>query len=157
MSISDVRIVSLPPMRVAAARARSNSPETAAWEKLKSWAEPRGLLDDPKAHPVYGFNNPPPEPGKSEYGYELWIQVDDSTGPSDAVEVRDYPGGRFAVTTCKLFGDPRGEVPLIWQWLLGWVKSNGYEWRQAHELEGVRDPNAAVEDVVLDLYLPIED
>ena len=115
------------------------------------------MLQDPEAHPVFGFNNPPPESGKPEYGYEFWIRVDDTTDSAEGVEVKEYSGGHFAVTTCKLYGDPRGAVPEVWQWLLGWVHSNGYEWRHVHELEGVRDPSAPVEEVFLDLYLPIED
>ena len=54
----DVRIVRLPPMLVACFRALSESPENEAWNKLRMWADPRGLLDDPERHPVYGFNNP---------------------------------------------------------------------------------------------------
>jgi DNA gyrase inhibitor GyrI len=144
-------------MRVAVASAVGSAPEEEAWNRLQAWAAPRGLLDDLEAHPVFGFNNPPPEPGKSEYGYEFWISVDDTTEAAGDVHFLDYPGGRFAVTTCKLQGDPRGKMPEIWQQLLEWVQASDYTWRPVHELEGIRNPGAPIEEVVLDLYLPIED
>ncbi len=75
MTELDVRIVELKPMRVASARVVSESPENDAWKILCAWAEPIGLLDDAENHPVFGFNNPQPSPGKKEYGYEFWIQI----------------------------------------------------------------------------------
>jgi DNA gyrase inhibitor GyrI len=144
-------------MRVAVARAVGSTPEAEAWGKLRRWAEPQGLLDDLEAHPVFGFNNPAPEPGKPEYGYEFWIRVDPTVEAAGDVHFQDYPGGLFAVTTCRLHGDTRGSVPEIWQQLLKWVQSSRYTWRSVHELEGLRNPGAPVQDVILDLYLPIEE
>ena len=58
MTESDVRIVKLEPMRVASVRAISETPERDAWEKVRTWAEPKGLLADIEKHPIFGFNNP---------------------------------------------------------------------------------------------------
>ena len=63
MSELDVRIVKLEPMRVASAHALGESPEHDAIEKLIAWAKPKGLLEDPEKHRVFGFNNPDPSPG----------------------------------------------------------------------------------------------
>ncbi|NIM49048.1 MAG: hypothetical protein GTO22_07285 [Gemmatimonadales bacterium] len=153
----DVHIVDLPPMRVATTRALGNSPEDEAWEKLRAWAEPRGLLDDLQRHPVYGYNNPPPVPGRPDYGYEFWIKVDPDAEPEGDVELKDFGGGRYAVTSCRLHGDPEGSVPEVWQKLLGWVESSGHTWRHTHELEGLLNPEAPHEQILLDLYLPIEE
>ena len=46
MSELDVRIVKLEPMRVASLWGYGPEPETIAWEKLRAWADPKGLLDD---------------------------------------------------------------------------------------------------------------
>ncbi|MHA2314338.1 MAG: ArsR family transcriptional regulator, partial [Candidatus Hermodarchaeia archaeon] len=70
-----VQVVELEPMRVASVRALSATPENDAWEKMRAWAEPQGLLDDIDNHPVFGFNNPNPTPGQKEYGYEFWIRM----------------------------------------------------------------------------------
>ena len=85
MTDLDVRIERLDPMRVAAVRAVGAAPESVAWQKMRAWAEPMGLLDDMEKHPVFGFNNPNPSPGQKEYGYEfigLW-----DTYEKDGVEI----------------------------------------------------------------------
>ncbi len=152
----DVRVVRLHPMRVASVRVVSESPEAEAFGKLRAWAEPKGLLADTEHHPVYGFNNPSPTHNAKEYGYEFWIKVDSDTASEGEIAVRDFVGGLYAVTSCKLADDPKGSVMEVWQQLLAWVHESPYQWRETHELEGLRDPNAEGQNLVLDLYLPIE-
>jgi DNA gyrase inhibitor GyrI len=151
----EVRIVTLDPMRVAWVRVVSDSPESQAWEKLQAWAEPRALLADVDEHPVFGFDNPPPQPDQEEYGYEFWIRVSPDVEASGDVEIKEFPGGLYAVTTCRLHGEPN--VAETWRLLWEWVQSSEYQWRQTHELEQPHDPLADEEDLILDLYLPIEE
>jgi DNA gyrase inhibitor GyrI len=151
----DVRIVRLNPMRVASWRAVSRTPERDAWQKLAAWAEPKGLLNNLEKHPVFGFNNPNPSPERPEYGYEFWIRIDAKNEPEGDIEVKEFPGGLYAVTTCQLQGDPLGNVPEIWMMLGEWVQSSDHKWRPTHELEKPQDPLASEDDMVLDLFLPI--
>ena len=88
-----MRIVHLAPMRVASLRVISITPELEAWAKMRAWADAKGLLGDLKNHPVFGFNNPPPEPGKREYGYEFWIRVGADIQSDDVVQVKQVKGG----------------------------------------------------------------
>jgi DNA gyrase inhibitor GyrI len=142
-------------MRVAWVRAVGRTPEEDAWRSLRAWAGPAGLLDDHQHHPVFGFDNPAPSGGADAYGYELWIAVDAGVEPPEGVGLRDFPGGLYAVTSCPLRGG--AGVPACWKALLRWVHASEHAWRRsAHELERIRDPLAADEDTVLDLYLPIE-
>lgn len=157
MEPPEVRIRILPPMSVIASRHIGTHPEDEAWRTLAAWAGPAGLLNDPSAHPVFGFNNPNPESGRSEYGYEFWIRVDPGTPVVPGLSAKRFPGGRFAVTRCRLYDDPRGSVPVVWQWLLTEARQNGYRWRKSQELEHLVNPGAAPEDIELELYLPIED
>lgn len=158
MSELEARIVKLDQMRVASVRAVSETPEVDAWSKLREWARPKGFLQDDENHPIFGFNNPNPQPDQKEYGYEFWIKVDSDVESEGEVEVKDYPGGLFAVTTCKLTGDPSGRNILeTWRALLAWVKASKYKWRKVHELEKVHDPMASETDIILDLYLPVEE
>jgi DNA gyrase inhibitor GyrI len=148
----DVRIETLKPMHVAWVRAFGRNPEEQAWQILIGWAKPEGLLDYPLAHPVFGFNNPPPSRELAEYGYELWIGVDPKTDPPHGIRLKDFPGGLYAVTSC-----PLADVSQRWKALLRWVHTSQYAWRrEAHELERVRNPLAPVHELVLDLCLPIE-
>ncbi len=154
----EVRIVRLEPMRVARVRVVSETPERDAWEKLRLWAAPKGLLDHPEMHPVFGFNNPNPSPGRRDYGYELWIAVGSDVSSETGIEVEEFPGGLYAVTCCKLIEDPSGSLPEIWRKLWDRINSSGrYAWRKTHELEHLRNPQAAEKDMIMDLYLPIQE
>jgi DNA gyrase inhibitor GyrI len=152
MNALNVRIEKLEPMRVASVRVVSEHPETEAWERLKAWAEPRGLLKDPRQHPIFGFNHPNPSPDRKEYGYEFWIRVGPEAASGGAVEVKEIAGGRFAVTTHRGYPSPQ-----VWKQLWDWVQSSRYQWRKTHELERIHDPLASEVEVNFDLYLPIED
>ncbi|UCF79564.1 MAG: GyrI-like domain-containing protein [Candidatus Eiseniibacteriota bacterium] len=150
------QIVKLSPMTVVSAHALGVSPESEAWDLLCAWAEPRGLLEGNELHPIYGFNNPNPEPGSQEYGYEFWMVVDDSFTDSGQLKLKKFPGGLFAVSRCKLVGDSDGTVPEIWRDLYEKVKASGTHcWRRAQELEKLVNPGAPADELLLDLYLPV--
>ena len=151
-----VTITKLDRMRIAAVQCISNTPEKDTWAKLRAWAEPLGLFHDLEGHPVFGFNNPPPTDESKGYGYELWIRIDANTKPEGEIIAKDFAGGLYAVTTCKLLGDANGSIQDVWQQLWQWVQASDYKWRRTHELEKPQDPLASVKDMVLDLYLPIE-
>jgi DNA gyrase inhibitor GyrI len=157
MTTLQVEIRDVPPMLAVAAHAVSATPEQDAWAKLLPWARAAGLLEHPESHPVFGYNNPPPEPGERAYGYELWIRVEDRPEVPPELRFRRYRGGRFAVTRCRLHRDPHGTVPEVWQKLLAWVQQSPHTWRRAHEMERVCNPGVAEEELELELYLPIED
>ncbi|MFX1271569.1 MAG: GyrI-like domain-containing protein [Promethearchaeota archaeon] len=156
----EVRIERLEPMRVASVQAISKSPENEAWNKLRAWAEPLGLLDDVKKNPVFGFNNPEPSPGKEEYGYEFWIKVDDYVEPEGDIEIKEFEGGLFAVTTTPLKADPIFEDGHhfigAWKYLRDWIKSSKYEFGDQQCLERAHDPGASEDDLILDLYWSIK-
>jgi DNA gyrase inhibitor GyrI len=152
MSALNVRIEKLEPMRVASVRVISVQPESEAWERLKAWADPRGLLEDPQRHPVFGFNSPNPSPDGPEYGYEYWIRVERDVASGEPVHVKEVAGGRYAVLTHRGYPSPQ-----VWKQLWDWAQNSGYQWRNAQELERIHDPLAAETDVMFDLYLPIED
>lgn len=151
MDAVSVRIENMEPMRVASVRALSEHPEAEAWARLRAWAEPRGLLNDPQNHPVLGFNSPPPSADRKEYGYEFWIKVGPEVASGDPVEIKEIGSGTFAVMKHRGYPSPNA-----WKQLWEWAQNNGYRWRKAHELERIHDPMAPEAEVVFDLYLPIE-
>ena len=149
----EVRIERLPPMRVARFHAFGRTPEAEAWTRVRAWAEPRGLLQDAAAHPVFGFNNPgPSRPGQEEYGYEFWIRIEPELLVESGVGTLDFCGGWYAVVT-----HPGPPNPGIWMQLLDWARANSHRHRRTHELERPQDPLASESDLVFDLYLPIEE
>jgi len=159
----EVRIVRLEPMRVASANVISTTPEHDAWEKMRAWAEPKGLLEDLEKHPVFGFNNPNPSPDRKEYGYEFWIRVESGIEPKGGIKVKEFEGGLYAVTTCKLkeeleseFFQKEGYLES-WKKIVDWVESSKYKHGKQQCLEKAHDPGASEEELVLDLYCPIEE
>jgi len=158
-----VSIVRLEPMRVASARIISETPERDAWEKMRTWAEPKGLLEDIEKHPVFGFNNPNPSPDRKEYGYEFWIRVEPDIEPEGEIEIKEFEGGLYAVTTCKLKEELESEFFQkagyleSWKKIVDWVKSSEYKFGKHQALEKAHDPGASEEELVLDLYCPVEE
>ena len=154
LSKIDVKIMRMEPMRVASFHAFGESPENDAVEKLITWAQPLGLLNNPDGHPVYGFNNPNPEEGKKEYGYEFWIKIDENYNEKETV-YKTYGGGTYAVTRVEV-REPWEDIPKAWMNLLKWVQDNGYTMKQDVCLEHTLDPKAVNGQFILDLMLPIE-
>ena len=159
----EAKIVKLEPMRIASAQVISATPENDAWKTMRAWAEPKGLLEDPEKHPVFGFNNPNPSPDRKEYGYEFWIRVEPDVEAEGDIKIKEFKGGLYAVTTCKLKEELESEFFRkegfleSWKKLVDWVKSSKYTYGKHQCLEKAHDPNASEEELVLDLYCPIEE
>ncbi|MFX1299883.1 MAG: effector binding domain-containing protein [Promethearchaeota archaeon] len=160
-----VQVIELEPMRVASVRVISETPETDAWENMRAWAEPQGLLEDLDNHPVFGFNNPNPSPGQKEYGYEFWIRMGTLFQGEGEVVAKDADGGLFAVTSCRLGEEIESEFTMKYGYLEPWKKlaewvvlSEKYEIDDSRQsLEKTRNPGAPITEVVLDLYQPIKE
>ncbi|NLX09151.1 MAG: hypothetical protein GXY36_05810 [Chloroflexi bacterium] len=149
MSEIDVRIVRLEPMRVAMAHGFGPSPEVIAWEKLLAWMQATGLR--PEEHRFFGFNNPDPSPGSPNYGYEQWVTVGPEVQPGGDITIKEFGGGLYAVTRCKL-----PQITETWRRLAAWREDSPYRCASHQWLEEALSP--AVEpfdEVVLDIYIPI--
>ena len=146
-----VHIMRLEPMRVASFHAFSASPEGEAWQKLVAWAEPRGLLNQPQTHRIFGFNNPNPSAGSPNYGYEFWLQLTPDQAPTD-VPVKDFGGGLYAVTRFKGSGEA---MPQVWQQLSKWCENSPYKFASHQWLEEHISSGDSPDSLELDLCLPI--
>lgn len=156
-TVLDVKIVELEPMRVASFYAFGQEPETAAWTKLKGWAEPRGYLDDLKNHRIFGFNNPNPAPGSPNYGYEFWITVGPEIEPESDMRIIDFNGGLYAVTRLLTpFTDPYHTIPEGWKQLVLWVEDSPYKISTQPCLEEhLRTPQTPPDEWSMDLHLAV--
>ncbi len=156
MSTFDVRIVRLEPFRVASFLGFGESPEELAWSKLLPWAKEKGLLENPEKHRIFGFNNPDPSAGSPNYGYEVWIVIDSDEIQSEGeLEVKDFPGGLYAVTQCIV---PKGQFEVIgatWQKLVAWREDSRYRYGVHQWLEETLPLQLPDTEFVLDLYMPI--
>ncbi len=155
MSELDVRIVKLEPMRLISAWGFGPSPEEEAWNKLRAWADPKGLMDDLEKHRIFGFNNPDPSPGSPNYGYEVWIEVGPEVKPESDLRVVGFCGGLYAVTLCEV---PEGHFDVIgqlWKKLVAWREDSKYHYSPHQWLERTVSHGSPGIAFALDLYLPI--
>jgi effector-binding domain-containing protein len=150
----DVKIVTLPPMRVASQTAYGPSPEIEAYQGLIAWAQENQVLTYPDGQRIFGFNNPGPTPGSPNYGYEFWMTVPAGTSGSERVEIKDIPGRTYAVIHCE-------SLPVIgerWRQLINWVQTSGYRAAAGECLEEYLGPLELIEEqLIFDLYQPIND
>lgn len=147
----NVRIVRLDPVRVAAAYGFGPSPEAIAWDKLLSWAKAQGLLGGDTQPRFFGFDNPMPTPGSPNYGYEQWLVVGPEVEGNDDITIKDFPGGLYAVTRCKL-----PQIGEAWRALVAWREDSRYRSAPHQCLEEVlTPPGTPFEDMVFDIYLAV--
>ncbi len=153
MAQNDIRVVQLKAMHVASVHVTGPSPEMVVWQKLKEWATPKGLLGPGVKVRLFGFNNPDPEPGKQDYGYELWLVVGARVKPGAGVQVKDFKGGKYATLRVK----GAENIPGAWQQLLAWVKAGHQQLADHQPLEEfVTLPDVSPGDLTLDLCMPIK-
>lgn len=150
--LTDVRLIRLRPMKVAWCRAESAEPENDAWKTLNSWVQENGL-DQSFTTRYFGFNNPNPTPGNPVYGYEVWATVSGDIQETEAIRMKTFPGGLYAVT--NTYGQ---DIPDCWKRLDEWVNQNkkyrpaAHQWLEEHI---VNDEQSFGPDMQLDLYYPI--
>lgn len=155
MSNLDVRIVKLPPMRVACVNGFGESPEGMAFDKMKAWAEAHNLTGKP--HRLFGYNNPDPSPGSPNYGYDVWITVDGSVQADEEARIIDFPGGLYAVARIDV-KNPWEDIPGTWRELVKWREASQYRHGQHQWLEehiGLLDEMGGDQPFTLDLHMPI--
>jgi len=119
---ADVRIMTLKPFRAAVANAYGPSPEPEAIEEIFEYASKNGLLK-PGVR-FFGDNNPYPSAGTPDYGYDMYMTVGPEAQPEGKIEMRDFPGGLYAVMHCE--GDP-SMLFATWQELVAWAKNSKYD------------------------------
>lgn len=153
-----VEIVKLPPMRVICINGFGEGPEEKAWNKMIAWAQEKGLWDDGKPKRFFGYNNPNPSPGSPNYGYDVWMTVDETVQPDGDARVINFPGGLFAVTRCPVTS-PGDDIGRTWQKLVAWMENSQYKHAAHQWLEEHLDPQNAVhgEKFTLDLFMPIRE
>jgi DNA gyrase inhibitor GyrI len=153
----EIRIITLPPMRVACVNGFGQGPEGQAFDKMKAWLKAHDLLGKPARQ--FGYNNPDPTPGSPNYGYDVWVTLDESIKADGDAHIIDFPGGLYAVTRCEV-KNPGADIPATWQKLFKWMQASRYhqgrhQWLEEHlgPLEEMGDNNY----FTLDLYLPISE
>lgn len=148
----EVRLVQLPPQPVAAALGFGQEPELQAIDRLLRWARAQGLPVEPQPGRFFGFNNPNPSPGSPNYGYELWMAVESQVQGGEEIEIKQSPGGDYAVTHCQGVWN----LMQTWRELVQWVEASPYEIDDRPCLEEHLSAwDTPLEALEFNLYLPV--
>lgn len=152
----DVRIETIKPQRVAFIRHVGPYNQVAsAWQKLCSWAGPRGLLG-PQTVALGVCHDDPEVTPPDRIRYDACITVDDSVQPEGEVGVQEVFGGEYAITTHR---GPYEKFAETYARLCGeWLPASGRELRSAPGVEIYRnDPNTTPpEQLLTDIHVPLE-
>ncbi len=153
----DVRITSLPPMRIAYFNAYSEYPEIEARQQLLEWAKSHDHWQPAPAVRIFGFDNPTASEGSPNRGYEFWITVRAEISSDDQVKIKEFNGGLYAVLRCDVTkADPFDVIPASWQKLVRWLESSHYQHGNHQWLEEeLTRYEETGQNFILDLYLPI--
>ena len=152
MNDLEVRIVTLDAMRVASAYGFGASPEGIAFEKIEAFASANNLLEEGKLPHTFGFNDPDPAPGSPNYGYEVWLPIEENIEPAGDIRIIDFAGGLYAVAPCRGVQNIGNDWLALAKWREGTQYAAGkHQWLE-HLLSS---PGAPPDEMVFDLYLPI--
>jgi DNA gyrase inhibitor GyrI len=151
----EIRMETLEPMQVACFRATGKEPEHESLGYLKRWVLRQGVRD-PGAVRIFGFDVDVSDADRKKglRGYEAWASVPAGVRPSEGVEIRSFPGGRYAVLRVRNpLVDPFARIPPAWEHLWEWARKND-------DLEPATGPCLEEEiqgdrTIDLDLYLPV--
>lgn len=151
MAEHEIRILRMPAGRMALVNTVSNSPEAESIRKLMNWAKDKGLIDQKSGVRWFGRNNPPPEKGNSNYGYDAMIRIPDDIDPEGEIQLFMIPE-----RTCAVVRTDLANITKMWQYLYEWVQNSKYEIAD-HGLEELLNPLDKGENYLFDLWLPIKE
>jgi len=118
----EVRVERLKAMRATYTHALSDTPEEDAGKKIMGWAKPKGLLEKGSRARLFGRNTYPtdnPEP----HGYEFFLTVGPDIEPEGEIEIKEIPGGLYAVLRFK----DLNHIGEAWSYLWKWIEESEYE------------------------------
>jgi DNA gyrase inhibitor GyrI len=154
MSELHVRIVDLPPLRVAAALGFGPNPEELSMQVLRPWLEAHGVSGTSAGRRYFGFNNPGPSVGSPNYGYEQWVTAEPEEQGAGEVVIKQFGGGRYGVARCRL-----EDIQAVWGRLAAWLEDGRYTMGRHQWLEECLTPEALLRGdmgaMELDLYIPL--
>ena len=154
MSNLDVKIVKLEPFRAISAYGFGPEPEGIAFEKIKNFALSKGLIQEGAPPGTFGFNNPDPSPGSPNYGYEIWLPMEQEVEPEGDLRFVQFDGGLYATTTFTGLQN----IGQVWGELNKWREDSAYRCGHHQWLEQPLNwGDMPIEEWIFTIYLPINE
>lgn len=170
----DIKVIrELPEMKVACYTYYGNNPEDHAYEVIKTWFRENEMTLHDSSYRLFGYNNPDPKEGDSEYAYEYCITIPDELYdkledvPANMQSGMTYSkvyrkvlhSGKYAVLSVKREGDDIGyAIMAAWKRFINWIDESKYVWGHNQYLEehlGFSESDNHIGGV--DLYFSIEE
>jgi DNA gyrase inhibitor GyrI len=161
MNKNEVRIITLPKMKVVSFHCMSETPEDDVTKKMLEFVNNHQLSN----FRHFGFNNPNPTSDSSVYGYEMWITTDVDY-PNETM--KEFNGGLYASISTYM-----SEIGNRWNELAKYVQESeeyeidftpsnefgvaSHQWlEECVNFEHFFNPNISFTEKQLDLLLPIK-
>ena len=157
--LSNVRIVRLPAMTVAAYRAESETPERDCSKVFVPFVLENNLHKR-GGFRQFGFNNPSPSDGNPVYGYEMWVTIPDDFDVPAPLEKKQFCGGLYASISTQM-----NEIGERWGQLHNWCEQSdqydvdfSFQWLEECSMDFERFMSNEIDDSAkqLDLLEPIK-
>lgn len=113
--LTDVRILYIPPMTVAASHFIGDDPEDVTGARMEAFIREADLLRKKPDLRQFGFNHPNPKDATGFHGYEFWVSIPEDLDVPAPMERKQFPGGLYAAHMIPIgnFQD--------WDLLIRWV------------------------------------
>jgi AraC family transcriptional regulator len=154
----DVRIENLPARRVIFIRAVGPYQQAAqqAWQRLCTWAGPRGLFG-PQTLALGICHDDPEVTPPDKIRYDAALTIDRPVQPDGDIGVQELPAGAYAVTTHR---GPHERLHECWGALAGqWLPASGRRLRSdapSFEIYHNNPQQTPPDQLVTDVCLPLE-
>ncbi len=152
----EVRFENREPLRVAYVRHIGPYMECGkAWQTLFAQAGQQGLIGADALRIGIGHDNPDVTPAE-KLRYDACLTVGDQAQPSGELQVKEIPGGEYAIVTHR--GSYAG-LPGVYRGIFhDWLPGSGRALRHAPCFEVyVNNPNStADENLITEIYVPLE-
>ncbi|WP_310601556.1 effector binding domain-containing protein [Anaerosporobacter sp.] len=129
----EVRIVYLPPATVASCQYIRDNPENYVGEKVYAFIKESNLLKIKPDLRAYGFNNPSPQEGQKDYGYEFWVTIPEDMEVPEPLIKKQFAGGLYAAHCIK-----HGDF-FEWEGFINLLKESeeyDIDWREPEGMGG---------------------
>ncbi len=126
------------------------------FQKLMTWAGPRGLLRFPETQVLSVYHDDPDVTEQDKLRVSACITVPEGTPVDGEVGEMTIPGGKFAVATFELSADEYGEA---WDTVYGkWMPESGYQPddRLCYELYHYDPENQESQTHIVDICVPVK-
>jgi AraC family transcriptional regulator len=151
-----VKIITLEPTMVVFVRHTGPYPECGiAWDKLMTWAGPRGFLG-PGARFLGVCHDDPEVTPPEKVRFDACITVEEDIRGDGEIGTQMIAGGDYAMTTHI---GPYDKLGQTYAALYGhWLPRSGYDLRSSPGFEEyLNDPGGtAPEDLITDIYIPLQ-